>query len=406
MRRDWLTIICVGLAAMQLAGAAADSDWPGWRNSRRDGKSNDQELLRSWPAEGPKLLWKASGIGQGYSGVTVVGETLYTSGIEGGKLYLIALDTDGAQKWKLAMDDGHARSYAGSRSSPTWADGLIYLESDLGKVGCYDAATGAEKWTRHLREFGGKMPQWGFAESVLISGDLAIVTPGGTNCLVALDRRSGATRWASEAFAAAQYSSPIQVNLQGISMIVNGTRGGLIAVDASNGRRLWTNDFAANNTANCPTPAYEDGYLFWANGYRKGGICLELAVKEGAVTATEAWRTADMDCHHGGYVIHDGHIYGNHRNGWVCLELKSGRKLWQEQGVGKGSLCFADGMLFLFGEKNGQVACAPASPEGLQLAGSFSVQGKGPSWAHPVVTGGRLYLRYGDNIYAYAVKQP
>ena len=189
-------------------------------------------------------------------------------------------------------------------------------------------------------------------------------------------------------------------------MIVTGTKQGIVAVDADNGKLLWLNDWSAGNTANCPTPAYADGYVFWANGYGKGGICLKLRKEGDKVVADKAWTTRDMVCHHGGYVIQDGYIYGNNGNGWACLELKTGKKKWSEKAVGKGSLCFADGMLYLFSEDGGKAALATCSPEGLQIKGNVKVAGNGPSWAHPVVVGGRLYLRYDTHLYCFDVKQP
>ena len=392
------------LIVLTLSVVSAGADWTGWLGSNRDGKSDETGLLKSWPTNGPTLAWKAVGLGQGFSSATVAGGVIYSTGIKEGHLYLTALNRDGSPKWSKDVQTGFVNNYPGARSTPTYDNGNVYVETDLGTVGCYDAATGEKQWTRKLSEFGGRPPQWGFAESVLVAGDLAIVTPGGTNCIVALNRKTGATVWASGPFAAAHYSSPIFVRYQGVEMIVNGTQGGLIAVDAKTGRTLWTNDFSAGNTANCPTPAFSDGYVFWANGYGKGGICLKLDVTDGKVTATEVWRTHDMVCHHGGYIIHDGYIYGNNGSGWVCLELKTGRKSWQEQAVGKGSLCYADGMLYLFGENGGRVGLGPAVPTAFKLTGEFAVKGKGPSWAHPVIADGRLFLRYDDCLYAYDLK--
>jgi len=122
------------------------------------------------------------------------------------------------------------------------------------------------------------------------------------------------------------------------------------------------------------------------------------------VTARQAWTTKDMNCHHGGYVIHDGHIYGNDGRGWTCLDLKTGAKKWHDRGVGKGSLCYADGMLYLFSERGGAMGLATATPDRFEMKGQFRVRGRGTSWAHPVVIRGRLYVRYSDNLYCYDVK--
>lgn len=391
--------------ATKPGSAAQGAEWPGWRGLRRDGKSPDTGLLKQWPSGGPKKLWQADGIGKGFSNVAVVGGTIYTTGDIGGQLVIFALDSDGRVKWKVPHAPSYTKSHPGSRSTPMIDDGKLYLEGGNGVVACYDAQSGKRLWMADLRQMGGRVPEWGYAESVLILGNLAVVTPGGRNCIVALDKKSGRPAWTSQGFdARAQYSSCYAFAYQGAPMIVNGTAKGLVCVDPKSGRLLWSNDFCAGNTANCPTPAFEDGYVFWSNGYGKGGICIKVDVQGGRVAAREAWRTRDMISHHGGYIIHEGYIYGNHNNGWTCLDLKTGRQMWRERGVGKGSLCWADGMLYLFGESGGRAGLATCSPQGMEMRGEFSVEGEGPSWAHPVVIGGRLYLRYDTHLYCFDVR--
>ena len=385
--------------------AAKAAGWPGWRGARRDGKSPDRGLLKQWPPEGPRLLWQVDSVGKGFSTVAVTGDTVYTSGDVGDTMTIFAFDHDGQLRWRTAHDSAWTKSHPGARSTPMIDGGNLYIVSGNGQVGCYDAKTGRPKWTQQLRQFGGSVPGWGYAESVLIHGNLAIVTPGGQNCIVALDKTTGRTVWSSQGFkAGAQYGSCYAFAYKGMPMVVTGTGEGLVCVDPDNGRPLWSNPFSAHNTANCPTPVFSDGYVFWANGYGKGGICMQLDVSGQQVSAREAWKTNDMVCHHGGYIVHEGHIYGNHSNGWVCLDLKTGRKLWEERAVGKGSLCFADGMLYLFGESGGNAGLATCSPQGMEKRGSFSVAGSGPSWAHPVVIDGRLYLRFDRNLYCFDVR--
>ena len=335
--------------------------------------------------------------------MAVSGATVYTSGDVKNKLVISAIDIDGTLKWQA---EAAPAGPPGSRSTPTIDGDSIYLLAANGQIACYDARNGEKKWSHEAKEYGGSPGAWAYAESVLIYKNMAIFKPGGKNCVVALDKTNGDTIWTSSGFdAGPEYGSSIVVTFEGRPMIVTGTRQGIVAVDPATGALLWSNDFSANNTANCPTPAYEDGYVFWANGYGKGGICLKLGKEGDKVTADVAWTTKDMDCHHGGYIIHEGCIYGSHRGGWACLDLKTGRKKWDEKAVGKGSLCFADGMLYLFSEKDGQAGLATCSPEGLQVRGQVKVDGSGPSWAHPVVVGGRLYLRYDSNLYCYDVKK-
>ena len=386
--------------------AAGAEDWPGWRGSHRDGKSPDTGLLKEWPAGGPELTWKVDGIGKGFSTVAVAGGMVFTTGDVNQSFTIFAFDLDGEPKWQVEHDSAWTKSRPGSRSTPMIDGGNLYLVSGDGLVGCYEAKTGKPRWTTQMLDFGGGTPKWGYAESVLIYDDLAVVTPGGENCIVALDKASGERVWSSRDYkAGAQYGSCYAFTCQGVPMIATGTGEGIVGVDPASGRVLWSNPFCARNIANCPTPVFSDGYLFWANGYRKGGICLELTVQEGQVSAREAWTTKDMVCHHGGYIVHEGYIYGNHNAGWVCLEIETGRKMWEESGVGKGSVCFADGMLYLFGESGGKAGLATCSPDAMEMRGEFSVEGEGTSWAHPVVIGGRLYLRYDTNLYCYNVKQ-
>jgi outer membrane protein assembly factor BamB len=401
------TMIVAGmLLALGAPPALAEANWPGWRGPNRDGKSPDTGLLREWPETGPRLLWQVKGIGGGYSTVAVVDGVVYTSGDIDGMLHVFAFDMEGKELWRIEQGPGYtvASNLPGSRSTPVIDQGRLYIESGVGRVGCYDAKTGQTIWTRDLREFGGRQPSWGYAESVLIHKNLAIVTPGGRTSVVALDKLTGKEVWRSNYSADAHYGSPLAVSYRGAELIVVGTGSGLACINPADGKLLWSNNFAAGNVANCPTPAFSDGYIFWANGYGKGGICVRASVNNGVWSFEQAWTTRDMDCHHGGYVIVDGYIYGNNRDGWTCLDLKTGKRMWNSRGVGKGSLCWADGMLFLFGENKGQVGLAVVSPESFELKSRFNVQGTGPSWAHPVVIGGRLYLRYDQNLYCFAVK--
>ena len=387
------------------APAVRGDDWPGWRGPARNGKSAETGLLKTWPEGGPALLWKASGIGKGFSSVAVVKGTVYATGDVGGDLVLSALSGTGALLWRQVQGPAYTASHGGARSTPVVDNGMIYLVGGSGRVTCHDAASGKIVWERELKSFGGAPGGWGYAESALVVDGKVIVTPGGVTGIVALDKRTGQDVWRSDAACKAHYSSAIVIRDKAHTLIVQGSGSGLLAVDAKDGRKVWSNNIFAGNTANCPDPAYEDGYLFWANGYGKGGICFKVACREGVWSFAEAWRTSDMICHHGGYVIDKGHIYGNHNAGWSCLDLQTGATLWKNQkGVGKGSVCFADGMLYLFGEQGGRAGLAAASPDGLAMSGEVTVQGAGPSWAHPAVAGGRLFLRYDDTLYCFDVK--
>ncbi len=388
--------------------SAAEDEWPQFRGPNRDGRSPDVGLLKKWPSGGPKLLWSVRGIGAGFSSASVAGGRVYITGVVGKDLVITAFDMNGKPRWKRTHGPGRASGYPGSRSSVTVNDGRLYLLSAKGILLCYSAKTGKKRWFADLtKSFGGGMPGWGYAESVLVYKNLAIVTPGRKNCIVALDKRTGRTVWTSSGLSdPAGYASCVPFVYRRIPLIATMTAKGMVCIEPAKGRLLWRNDRPANTSAVCPSPVYSDGYVFGASGYNNGGACVKLSVSGGRLKATQVWETKDMITHHGGYVIVDGYIYGNHKNGWTCLDLKTGRKMWNARGVGKGSLCYADGMLYTFSESNGKVGLVHADPKGFRFAGEFSVKGRKQSWANPVVIGGRLYLRYDDNLYVYDVRGP
>ena len=403
------SLVCLaGLLLALVSGGRSDAaDWPHWRGPDRDGRSPDVGLLKAWPDGGPKLLWKATGIGTGYASVAVAGGKVYTAGKVGGDIVITAFDMNGRLVWKATHGTAWTRNYPGSRATPTVDGGSVFYLSGPGLLGCYDARSGSKKWAVDIKSFGGRAPRWGYSESALIYKNTVVVTPGDENCIVALDKTTGRAVWKSKGLSdPAHYSSCIAFTHGKVPMIATLTGTGMVCVSAGNGQFLWRNNRASGRTAVCPTPVYSDGYVFGASGYGNGGVCVKLDVAGGRVNATQAWETMDMNCHHGGFVIVDGYVYGNHGQGWNCLDLRTGEKKWGAQGVGKGSICYADGMLYTFSENGGRMGLVEAKPDAFVMRGQFRVEGSGKSWAHPVVVGGRLYLRYAENLYAYDVRDP
>jgi len=383
----------------------ASGQWPGWLGPQRNGHSPDTGLARQWPAEGPKLLWKVDSIGPGWSSVAMVNGRVYTTGNLDGSQMLFCFDMQGKEQWKAAQGvQCRHDKYPGARSTPTVDDNRIYLTGGNGLVTCHDAANGRILWRRDMiKELGGKVGGWLFGESVLILGNLAIVTPGGRNAIVALDKTSGKEVWKSDVSAQAGYSSCIAIQDRADTIIVNGSQNGLLAVDAKTGRKVWSNDFGSPNTANVPTPAYADGYLFWAVGYGKGGICFKVDHADGKWSFEQAWTTKDLSCHPGNYVVAQDRIYGKGK-GLTCVDLKTGRTLWTQREVSAGQVSWADGMLYVFSDTGGRASLVEPSIAGGKLVGKLQVAGEGKSWAYPTVAGGRLYLRYDTNLYCFDAK--
>ncbi len=393
-------------AALLLVSASLAADWPTFLGPNRDGCSPDTGLLKQWPAQGPEQLWKNDKVGEGWSSVAVVGGLVYTTGNEGGNQMLICLDDKtGKEKWRAAQGPAASHGkYPGARATPTVDGDRIYLTGGNGLVTCQSAKDGRVLWKKDMRaDLGGKVGGWLYAESVTVLGKLAVVTPGGPHPVVAFDKLTGSKVWESDKPATAGYASLLPVTLDGSTVLVNGTQSGLLVIDAKSGKELYRNPFAENNVANAPTPAFADGRLFWAVGYRKGGICLKVSHAGGKWAFEDAWTTADFACHPGNYVVALGRVFGKGKGGLVCADLKSGQTLWTERG-GAGQVTFADGLLYSFADQGGRLTLIDPNAENNRVKGSLQVAGNGNSWAHPVVVNGHLYLRYDTNLYCFDVK--
>jgi outer membrane protein assembly factor BamB len=387
--------------------AATGADWPGFLGPNRDGLSPDTGLLRQWPTTGPELMWKIDTLGPGWSSVAISKGRLYTTGNANGKQMLICLDFDGRPIWSVQQGPQcDHRSYPGARSTPTIDEERIYVTGGNGLVTCHRTTDGRLLWQRDMKsEMQGKVGGWRYAESVLILDELAIITPGGKQAIVALDKRTGEDVWKSDASATAGYSSCIAITEGDDTVIVNGSQSGLLVVDAKTGKLVHLHKFAVGNTANVPTPAYVDGRLFWAVGYGKGSLCLEVGHDSDGWSFEEAWRNADLNCHPGNYVVAHGQVFGKGRSGLVCVDLKTGETLWKER-VRSGQVCWGDGMLYVLADSGGQLSLVDPRDDASRIKGSFSVEGEGRSWAHPVVIDGRLLVRYDTNLYCFDVKAP
>lgn len=295
----------------------------------------------------------------------------------------------------------------GPRGTPTLDGDRLYAEGGNGDLACLDAATGKTIWSVNLRlDFGGGVPGWGYSESPLVVDELLIATPGGKQgTLLALDKRTGRPVWqSSEVTEGAHYSSPVVATIGGIRQIVQFANKSVFGVSLADGKSLWSYAAPANGTANCCTPIVQDDFVFASSAYGVGGGLVHIVPAGSQLLADEVYFAKKVACHHGGMVQVGDYLYSAGGGPLLCLELKTGKIVWQARGVGKGSLCVADGMLYVLGE-NHELALAEATPEGYREHGRVKLQGHDrPAWAHPVVTGGRLYIRDQQTLTAYDVQ--
>jgi len=387
------------------------SDWPQWRGPERNGVSKDTGLIKQWPSSGPQRAWSISSLGEGYGSLAIKGDRIFVQGSRGNSSVVFCLNrADGKTVWSAAVGPKVNKDVGnGPRSTPTVDNDRVYALTENGDLACLSALNGVPVWRKNiLKEFGGSNPGWLISESPLIDGDRVIVTPGGRGAgMVALDKMTGKEIWrAKDLSDSAAYSSCIAADVGGVRTIMNFTSRAAVGVRASDGKLMWSNSSPANSTANCATPVFADNKVFFTSSYGQGAALLGLSAQGGEVKAKELYFTKDMKNHHGGVVLVNGYLYGFSDSILTCIEFATGKKMWVNRSVGKGSLTYADGMLYLFSENN-VVGLAEATPNAYAEKGRFSVPDQGrPSWAHPVVIGGKLYIRDQGTLTTYDVKAP
>ena len=404
-------------AASESAGALAN-DWPSWRGPGRDGHSSDKGILRKWPTGGPDLVWTFEDCGRGYSSPSVVGDRLYFTGSRKGKAEIICVDAgSGEEEWSATIgrdpEEGYNTGWgAGTRGAPTVDDGLVYAINANGDLVCVTADKGEKKWSVSLvDDFGGAIPGWGYSESPLVDGNKIIATPGGgQGAIVALNKKTGKTIWQSTDLKdGAQYPSVIVATVQGRRQYIQLFMKTLAGVDAGTGEVLWTSSWPGR-TAVIPTPIHVDGHVYISSGYGVG--CKLVDISDGV--AKDVWKNKVMKNHHGGVIRVADHVYGfSDGLGLVCQNIKTGEQVWNArgEGKGKGAVHYADGMLICLDESEGSCFLAKASPEGFEELGRFAFprktklpRGGGKIWTHPVVVGGKLYLRDQDIVHCFKVR--
>jgi len=402
-------------AALLLSLALAQPDaWPTFHGARRDNRSDATGLLQQWPAEGPRLLWRSEIIGHGFAGVAVVDGRIYTAGNVGEKTVISALDLAGKPVWQAQNGNAYSRSYPGSRGTPTVAGGRLFHLNGDGELIALGVADGKPLWSRSLKtDFGGRSPRWGFAESPLVLADKVVVCPGGESvAMVALDPSTGRTLWQCRgAGDPPGYASAIEVDYAGLKQIVAMTGKSVIGVESSTGRLLWRYEREAPYEVNATTPVYHEGHVAIFTTWGRGTTLLKLRVTGNDCQVEKVWHNSEFDNEHGGVVLLNGHLYGhvdgNHKKRrWACAEWSTGKITYIVEALrgATGAITYADGRLYLVGDR-GDIALQVPTPEGFKLVGQFKLPagGEGPVWAHPVVCGGRLYLRHGNLLFAYDV---
>jgi len=425
-------VLCAALVALGWPAfvpdthtAAAGGFWPQWRGPQRDGVSTETGLLQSWPAGGPPPLFVAKGLGAGFSSVSIANGRIFTMGdLRAGQHVFALEEATGKILWSTRIGGRHDDEYGGPRATPTLDGDLLYTMDTDGDVVCLETATGKERWRKNLpRDYRARTPGWMFSESPLVDGDRVLFAPGtDAAAIVALNKltgqeiwRSAMPRFGSNGNDGPEYSSIVISHGAGVKQYIRLIGRGVISVRASDGQFLWGYGRVANNIANIPTPIIKGDLVFASTGYDAGAVLLQLAPEgDGRVSAREKYFLPGntFQNHHGGMVLLGDYLYAGkgQRNGIpICIELATGRVAWggniRNAGTGSAAVMAADGRLY-FHYENGVMLLIEATPQSYKEAGSFEIPnytGSHPSWSHPVVTAGRLYVREQDQLHVYDI---
>ncbi len=397
------------------------SQVPQFRGPNRDGNYPDKGLLKQWPENGPKLLVETSGIGNGYSSASFSNNKIYITGMIDTLDYLSCIDLSGKILWKTAYGSSWNQSFPESRSTPTIMNGKAYVSSGRGVVACIDAESGKIIWSVDaFKKEEGAYGIWGVAESILLVDGKAIFTTGGNNTtMVALDANTGKEVWKSPSLRDnLAYVSPILIEKNGKKLIIGVTASYIFGVNPENGNIAWSFDYQkiappendnSRGLINCTSPIYHNGILYITSGYNHLGA--EFKLKDDLSGVEFLWKDGVLDNHHGGVVLVDGYLYGsnwvnNNKGNWCCISFDTGEKKYEETFKNKGSIISADGMLYIYSEQPGFVGLVKPSPGKFELVSSFQItKGNGPHWAHPSIFQGKLFIRHGDYLLVYDIKE-
>ncbi len=399
-------VVCL-VIALPVCGA----DWPQFRGVKRDGTSEETGLLRAWPKDGPAVAWKAEGLGAGYSSLAVAGGKVYTMGTIEDREHVIAMEeSSGKILWKTNISDTAAYRNGqgdGPRATPTVDGDRVYVESGSGDIACLECESGKIVWVKSLvKDFGGAVPGWGYSESPLVIGKGLIVTPGGDKgAVVALNKMNAEVVWRSkDQTQRAHYVSPQVAEINGVKQIVQMGATSVFGLDLLTGKALWEFKRANNATANCAMPIVFADHVFASSAYGTGAALYAVMPDGSGHKVAERYTEKKMDNHHGGIVMVGDEIYGFGHGGLICMNLATGHINWTDKSVSKGSLIAADGMLYCLGEGH-ELALVEVNKDKYVEHGRFKLPEHGkPSWAHPVVANGKLFIRDQETVTAYVVK--
>ncbi|GHU88716.1 polyvinylalcohol dehydrogenase [Bacteroidia bacterium] len=398
-----IVIFCVFAWMFTIVPAQENSQW---RGIERNGIYHETGLLKQWPANGPQLLWSYDGLGEGYTSAVVANDKIYVTGMIDSTGYVYVLDTQGKLLNKKEYGPEWNTNYNGSRSTVNVNNGKLYIFSGRGVLSCLDEKSLNRIWSKDIeKDFGGTNLKFGMTESPLIVDNIIYLTPGGhVHNMVALDKNTGNLIWSSPGIGKpSTYCSPQYVGDLQTPVVVNAIDSNIVAFNAKTGKMLWEVE-QKNPYGHSPnTPIYEKGLLFSTSGGGIGSVLYRLN-QDGSI-AEKVW-TNEMDNKLGAAVKVGNYVYGSGEKNryWYCIDWYTGETKYKNNEIGVGNIISADGMLYCYSDR-GELALVEANSEKFNIVGKFKITlGTNQHWAHPVICKGVLYVRHGNTLMAYKVK--
>jgi outer membrane protein assembly factor BamB len=368
----------------------AFGDWPQWRGPERNGISTETNWNPEALAKGPNILWKEK-VGLGYSSVAVNGRFLYTMGNDRGQDTVYCLDArTGREIWKYSYP-ASSMQYPGPRATPTVDGNFLYTLSSDGQLSCFSADKGKKQWQRNIAaDFGARPPNWGFACSPVIEGELLLLNAGISG--LALYKKTGKAAWTSGA-GTGGYATPVAYDLEGKRYAAIFGRRAIYGVEVQTGKQAWSYPWTTDNDVNAADPLVFGSRVFISSNYGAGSALLDISGRQPRLV----WRNASMNSHFSSFLLIDGYIYGNdgfagRRDGvFRCLDAETGRTMWSES-LGFGSLIAADGKLILLTEQGDLYIARAISSSYQEISRARSILSSS-CWTPPVLCKGMIYLR-------------